>query len=385
MTVSLRTSEFIYRLTLVRHALIQIVSISYMQRSLMLFESSIHSKSTLKAYTYALKKFIQYFKLKDFDSISSMDVKMFQEMVENYVMYLKSKNLSRSSVNMPINALQLFCDSNDVEIRWKKIRRMIPQQKKRSGRDSYTTNDIAKMLSFEPNIRNKAIIHFFAATGIRVGGIPDLKLKHLTKISEECMWIIVYADELEEYTTFLTPEATSILNQYFDKRKSDGEFLNEESPVFREQYVMGISKPKPLSIRGIQGVIERILRRTNIRIGYDGKRRNIPMDHGFRKRFNTILKTTDGVKLLLAEKMMGHSIKSIPLDETYLTPTIDMLFKEYEKAILELTVSDSERDKIKIEKLQGEKSELEITRAEMEEMKREWRIVKKYGKIESKH
>lgn len=324
----------------------------------MLFENSIHSKSTLKAYTYALEKFTQYFKLKDFDSISSMDNKMFQEMVEDYVMHLKSKSLSRSSVSMPINALQLFCDSNDVEIRWKKIRRMIPQQKKRSGRNSYTTDDISKMLSFEPNIRNKAIIHFFSASGIRVGGIPDLKLKHLTKISEECIGITVYADEVEEYVTFLTPEATSILNQYFDKRKSDGEFLNEESPIFREQYVIGISKPKPLSIRGIQGVIERILRRTNIRIGYDGKRRNIQMEHGFRKRFNTILKTTDGVKLLLAEKMMGHSIKSIPLDETYLTPTTDMLFKEYKKAIHELTIDDSERDKIKIQKLENEKSEL---------------------------
>ena len=327
----------------------------------MLFENSIHSKSTLKAYKYSLDKFISHFKLKDYDSLSSMSNKMLQEMIEDYVMHLKSKGLSRSNVSMPVNALQLFCDSNDVEIRWKKIRRIIPQQKKRSGKDAYSTNDIIKMLSFEPNIRNKAIVHFFAASGVRVGAIPNLKIKHLVKISDDCFAVSVYEDEFEEYTTFLTPEATTILNMYFEKRKSDGEFLNDDSPVFREQYVMGISKPKPLSIRGIQGVIERVLRRTNIRTGFDGKRRNIQMDHGFRKRFNTILKTTDGIKPLLAEKMMGHSIQSIPLDETYLAPTLDILFAEYRKAIFELTVDDSARKQFQLDTIQNEKSQLEKT------------------------
>lgn len=92
-----------------------------MQRSLLLFENSIHSKATFKAYKYAIDKFIEHFKLRDFGSIVEMDNKMLQEMIEDYVMYKKSKGLSRSSLCMPINALQLFCESNDVEIRWKKM------------------------------------------------------------------------------------------------------------------------------------------------------------------------------------------------------------------------------------------------------------------------
>lgn len=334
-----------------------------MQRSFMLFENSIHSQATLKAYNYAIGKFIQYFKLRDHDSLASMNNKMLQEMIEDYVMHLKSKDLSKSSVSMPVNAMQLFCESNDVEIRWKKIRRMIPQQKKKTGKNAYTTDNIAKMLSFEPNTRNKAIIHFMASSGVRVGAIPHLKMKHLREISTDSMAVTVYADDLEEYTTFLTPEATAILNMYHEKRRTDGEFLNDESPVFREQYTMGISKPRPLSIRGIQGVIERILRRTNIRTGFSGKRRDIQLDHGFRKRFNTVLKTTDGIKLLLAEKMMGHSIKSIPLDETYLTPTVDVLFAEYKKAIPELTVDRTERKQAELDQVKSKFSEMEKTKS----------------------
>lgn len=169
-----------------------------------------------------------------------MDAKMLQEMVEDYVMYLKSKNLARTTINMPINALQLFCESNDIELRWRKIRRMSPQQKKKSGRSAYSTEDIRKMLNFEPKLRNKAILHFMASTGIRVGAITDLRIKHLKNMSDGCMAITVYPDDLEEYTTFLTPEATTILNSYFDKRRSDGELVDDNSPVFREQYAIGM-------------------------------------------------------------------------------------------------------------------------------------------------
>ena len=128
-------------------------------------------------------------------------------------------------------------------------------------------------------------------------------------------------------------------------------------------------------------MMNRALRRCGLRNGYSKQRRDIQLDHGFRKRWNTIVKTTDGMKLILAEKMMGHTIKSIPLDETYLDPTIEKLFEEYKKAIFELTVDESQRDKIKIEKLEQEKSELQITREELEEVRRDARLIKKYAKL----
>lgn len=75
-----------------------------MQRSLLLFENSIHSKETLKSYKYALDKFIEYFKLRDYDSLANMESKMLQEMVEDYVIQKKSDGLSRGSIGMAVNA-----------------------------------------------------------------------------------------------------------------------------------------------------------------------------------------------------------------------------------------------------------------------------------------
>lgn len=58
-------------------------------------------------------------------------------------------------------------------------------------------------------------------------------------------------------------------------------------------------------------------------------------DHGFRKRFNTILKLENGVNYNVAEKLMGHRNG---LDRVYLTPTLEELFSEFVKAIHKIEI-----------------------------------------------
>ena len=330
-----------------------------MQRSLLLFQNSIHSEETYRVYKYYLDKFIEHYKLRDYNALISMDSKMLQEMVEDYVMFRKSNGRSRTTINSSICSLQLFCETNDIELRWRKIRRLLPPQKKRSGSKAYTTEQVRKVLDFTPNIRNKAIIHFIAASGVRIGALPDLKIKHTREMPLGCKSVIIYSDEKEEYTAFLTSEASKALDAYLEKRSRDGEQLKPDSPLFRQNYQIGIAKPKPLARVSIQAIIDRALRRAGLRFGKDGTRRDIQLDHGFRKRWNTIVKTTDGMKIILAEKMFGHSTPTIPLDETYVDSTIDKLFEEYKKAIPELTIDDSERLRIRNNVLETEKSELE--------------------------
>lgn len=351
-----------------------------MQRSFLIFQNSIHSKETYTIYKYALDKFLDYYKLRDYDSLARMESIMLQTMVEDYIMFKKSKGLSRSTIKTSVASLELFCDTNDLSLNWKKIKRLLPQQTKRTGGKAYTTKNIQKMLSSTTETRTKALIHFLASTGVRVGALPELKLKHIRDMPLGCKAVIVYPEDKEEYITFLTPEASSILFEYLEQRKKDGEHLYPDSPLFRETYSWAITKPKHLSIPAIKAIVYRVVKKADLRSNNDGSRKDIQLDHGFRKRFNTILKTTNGIKLGLAEKMMGHSV-TIPLDDVYLDASIEKLFDEFNKAISELTINDNERLKTKNEKLEQEKSELEITRAEMEEMKREWRIVKKYGNL----
>jgi integrase/recombinase XerD len=283
-----------------------------------------------------------------------MDSKMLQVMIEDDLMEKKKEGKSRSTIQTTIQALELFSDANDVMINWKKIRRMLPPKKKRTGSKAYTTEHIAKMLEATTDLRNKAIIHFLASTGCRIGALPELRIKHIKNMPDGCKVVTIYPDDREEYLTFLTSEASTALENYFEKRQRDGEHLDPEHPVFRQIYSIGIAKPKPLVKVSIQAIVDRILRRAGLRFGRDGSRRDIQLDHGFRKRWNTIVKTTDGIKILLAEKMIGHSTSSIPLDETYLVASVEKLFEEFKKAIPELTVDGTTRDQIKLEQMEKE-------------------------------
>jgi integrase/recombinase XerD len=104
----------------------------------------------------------------------------------------------------------------------------------------------------------------------------------------------------------LTPEASIALDEYLKKRKTDGAYLNSESPLFRQDYSLGIAKSKPLSKTGYQAMMDRALRRCGLRTGYTKQRRDIQLDHGFRKRWNTIVKTTDNMKRILGRNKHGQ-------------------------------------------------------------------------------
>ena len=87
-----------------------------------------------------------------------------------------------------------------------------------------------------------------------------------------------------------------------------------------------------------------------------GRRHDIQLNHGFRKRTNTILKLESNVNSNIAEKILGHKNG---LDGVYFTPTRQQCFVEFCKGIPELTISDKERSKIKIKELTVEKTRFE--------------------------
>jgi len=341
-----------------------------MQRSLLLFENSLKTKATQEKYLYYLKRFKDFYKLKDYDSMLTIEQKQLQIMVEDYVMMLKKK-VSPNSVNTYMAGINAFFETNDVELRWKKIRRLYPAKVKKTGGKMWTTEEIDLMLKSTRDIRQKALIHFLTASGVRRGAIPDLKIKHISKI-EDCYSISVYEDSIEEYTTFIHSEAAFWLDKYLEKRKNDGEHLDKNSPLFRKSYQLGIQKALPMNDELILRSIWYVIKKSGLRAGQEKKsgRYETQTNHGFRKRWNTIVENTDGIKIILAEKMMGHSIKSIPMAEIYNLPTTEMLFEEYKKAIPELIIDPTEKQKFEIHNLELEKSELTNTNVELTEYKK---------------
>ena len=88
-----------------------------------------------------------------------------------------------------------------------------------------------------------------------------------------------------------------------------------------------------------------------------GNRYDKALVYMFRKRFNTILKLNNDVNSNIAEKLMAHKKG---LDGVYLKPTREECFREFVKAIPQLTIDPTERQKIEIETKQERITELEL-------------------------
>ena len=190
---------------------------------MLIFENSLKSDKTRKIYVYQLNKFVTFCNVKDYDGLANMDQSELQIMVEDYVMYLKKK-ISPNTINVPLSAIKAFLECNDIELRWSKIKRLTPAKIKKTGSEAWLTEEINQMLLSTSEIRTKALIHFIASSGIRIGGLENLELRHITQI-ENCRSLLIYEGTTEEYRTFLTSEESVIFDKYLQKRESDGEKL----------------------------------------------------------------------------------------------------------------------------------------------------------------
>jgi len=335
-------------------------------RAITLFENSIKSEATRHLYFFYLKKFVQFYKLKSIESILDIPDNQLQVMLEDHLFDLKKK-VSPNSLNSPFAALELFCIINDkIGINFKKIRKMFPARLKVGGKKAWTTEDIQHMLEATKEIRTKALIHFVASTGCRIGAIKDLKICNILDMPHGCMAAQIYEGYNEEYWAFLTPEASDHLKNYLKKREDDGEHLDKNHPLFREKYNIGSAKPKFLKNISVKAFLRRAIDNSIIQREKNGIRYDVMTNHGFRKRFNTILKLNKDISPAVTEKILGHKVN---LDGVYFTPTREDLFNEFVKAVEDLTIDNSARLLARTQKLETEKSELENQNVELINLK----------------
>ncbi len=351
--------------------------------------------ATKKEYDFRLGLFYRFAPIKSDDELIDCPSDELQRILLNYTRHLvqrvKTSDLSANTVPKMFRGIKWLLNSNyrENDIKWKPIEALFPKSVKRSGYKAWTTEQIAMMIDGTSDSRNKSLIHFQASTGGRIG-IHDhpLLMKHLTMMEwngHGCYAVLLYADEDEtveekdhrdklddvssgsSYWAFLTPESTDALDRYFDERKRKGEVFEPDTPIFIKDEIKQTLPSSQLSDRNVSSIIFRIVRDIpQLQRMKKGNRYDIQTNHGFRKRLNTILKLESNVNSNIIEKVLGHRNG---LDGVYLAPTRQECFREFVKGIPQLTISESERQKIIIKKLRDEKLELEQLKKDNEKIK----------------
>ena len=278
-----------------------------------------------------MKQFMKFLGINSMTQLLHIPQSTLQCMLENYLIELK-RTSNPNSIPSKFRGIKHFCVMNEINLNWNIIYKMFPQKQKTQNLRAYTSDEIRELLSNTTKIRNKALIHFFASTGARIGVFDhELLIKHTRKMPYQCTAVLLYAGHVEEYWAFLTPQASKILNIYHTCRKQSGEILSRDSPLF----TTGATIHKQLGWSGTRSVIYRIISNSNITRHKQNHRYNIQADHGFRKRFNTILKLDNSINYNIAEKLMGHKNG---LDGVYLTPTLEEILSEFRKVIHKLEI-----------------------------------------------
>jgi hypothetical protein len=146
---------------------------------------------------------------------------------------INKKEISGATLINYLKAIKLFCEMSDISINWKKITRGLSRGKRYASDRIPTLEEIRKIVEY-PDRRIKPIVYTMCSSGIRLGAWDYLKWKHIIPILNEknneiiAAKIRVYADDEEEYFSFISLEAYSYLKEWMDYRRDVGEKIAEE-------------------------------------------------------------------------------------------------------------------------------------------------------------
>jgi integrase len=254
-------------------------------------------------------------------------------------------------------AIRKFYEMNDVMLNWKKVANYLGENTKKLKNRSYATEEIQSLLT-KADERMRVVILLLASTGMRIGAIPDLKVKHLIRIDQFNLYqITVYENTNEEYYCFCSPECAISIDSYIGYRELCYEKIGPESPLIREQFDRDnpdkARKPRPLPLNTLSALIRELLMIAGIRSVEHltenktaGRlRKEVKASHGFRK-FATTNMIRSKVNPEAREMLLGHSIG---LSDSYYRPDANEILQEYLKAVDLLTINEEHRLRRQIE------------------------------------
>lgn len=338
------------------------------------FLRGMTNEHTLSDYARYNFDFMKFHDLGDnFDSLVKNKPVEISRLITEYLDSCMDRGVKNSTLRSYLMGIERMFVMNDCIWHKDRIRSGIGSDEEiPGGRVPVTTDELWKMLQHTKSIRTKCLVHFLADTGMRPAGLVDpiLRIKHLVELKtpdgEKCYAIKIYEGSKSGYWAFLTPETTELFDRYFESRKIKGQTISDETPLFESERRL---ENNSLTTDFARVTIANLIKSSGIkRVKVSKFRYDKSVMYMFRKRFNTILKLNNEVNSNIAEKLMAHKRG---LDGTYLQPTMKECFAEFVKAITELTIDPTERQRLELKKKQDKITELEESNQKIDLLKEE--------------
>jgi site-specific recombinase XerD len=248
-------------------------------------DDGLPSKYSKNTYRNAFNHFIKITVRND-NRRTLLDTK--QSIVESkiidHIKYLNEvQHLGYLSIQTHLSGILRFFAMNDYHLNIKKIRRFLPEDIAEDITDRpYSETELEEILSkCKGDYRSTAAFLIMASTGMRIGGLRELRYGDIKKIDEFGLYLIWVYNRYrkDRYFTFCTPECATAIDAYLDYRRRFREEINDKSPLIREQFNIDnpflVNAPKFLSRRSISHLFEDVLKRAGINQVRPGHKKGI--------------------------------------------------------------------------------------------------------------
>jgi len=327
------------------------------------FIGSLNAETSRETYGYKIQKFMKWAVVENlvshseaFEMLLNWNSDKITDVLEDYVVFLQERG--DVAIGTDLASPELFFVMNRKIWHNKLVRKGIRKlQRKKGGELPIEDKELENVYMSAKTLREKCIISILNSLGIRPGALTDpvIKFKHLISI-DDCYGVKIYDESDEGYWGILIPEARKDVDRYKQSRINNGEIITDESPLLATLPSRWNAKNDYITDDNLKEILLRLIKdkvkRTKV-----GNRYNKALVYMFRKRFNTKLKLNNNVNSNVAEKLMAHKKG---LDGTYLKPTMKECYHEVKKAIGDLTINPTERQRIELEKIKNKNGKLEV-------------------------
>ena len=184
-------------------------------------------------YSTRLKVFTRYNEVANSDKLLRWSRKKIHDSIASFVKSQRAKGNSAKSCGLYLAALKHFYTVNDnTDINWTMLKKYCGEHIRAVNDRPYNITELRTMLR-KADIRKRVLILLMASSGIRVGAIPDLKIKHVRKLDKLVLYrLLIYERTLQEYITYTTPEFAAAFDEYLDERRRFGGSSTQRRRLF---------------------------------------------------------------------------------------------------------------------------------------------------------
>lgn len=231
------------------------------------------SRRTIKSYLSHNQRFLDWLGKSARDT-SSQDIK-------DYLLYLKTKNYSNTSLNSVISSLKFYYG----QILHRKLFFSIRRPKKEKFLPMVLTrSEIIKIINSASNIKHKLLLSLLYGSGLRVSEVVKTKISHLD-LAGKSLFVKDSKGAKDRYT-LLSGISIKFLNIYLPKLSAEQKYL-----------FAGQSGKSRLSQRSAQKIFENALNKSGIK--------KEATCHSLRHSFATHL-LEGGTDIRYIQKLLGH-------------------------------------------------------------------------------